>query len=305
MAENLLKDFAPDAMTYGSLRTTGAKSLAVSGVESPDMDARILLEAAAGISHARLIAAGHEPVSKRVQAVFHAAIARRITGEPVYRIIGFREFFGRNFKLSRETLEPRPETEILVEAILARNPKKHAAFRILDMGTGCGNIVISLLAERPGAHGVGVDRSANCIETAIDNAKRHGVGGRFHGLRSNLFERVSGQFEVIVSNPPYIETAAISKLQREVRLHDPVAALDGGADGLDFYRAIFSATPPFLADSGILAVETGSGQRKDVVKIAEDAGWSVLEVLPDLSGHDRVICLERADRPGVAKLPAS
>lgn len=225
-----------------------------------------------------------------------AAVARRLTGEPVHRILGFREFYGLKLQLSTDTLEPRPDTEILVDAVLPFVKRRLAAFGrcdILDLGTGTGAIALALLHEAPGSTAVGVDCAVEALATAQKNAVANGLGERFSTLQSDWFASVSGKFDAIVSNPPYIETGMIAGLSREVRDFDPPAALDGGADGLAAYRKIAATADKHLAQNGLIAVEIGYDQRKAVLAIFEQEGLLEFSSHRDLGGNDRVILFQR------------
>jgi len=215
---------------------------------------------------------------------------RRLRGEPVVRILGEKEFYGLVFTLGQFTLVPRPETEMLVvrglELLAGRTNK-----RILDLGTGTGCVVISLLVESPSATGVGVDLSPEALVTAQHNADRHGVEKRLNLRRGSWFEPLERgeQFDLIVSNPPYIATNEIPGLMREVRDHDPALALDGGADGLDPYRAIFAQAASWLKPDGAILLEIGANQGVPVTGLAVKAGFRDVRVHKDLAGLDRVV----------------
>ena len=236
------------------------------------------------------------PIGPEAVAAIRQAIARRVAGEPVHRILGFRDFYGLRLFLSPETLEPRPDTETVVDAVLPfarETAAREGVCRILDLGTGTGAIALALLAEVPEATAVGVDISTDALATAGRNARENGLSGRFQTVRSNWFEKISGAFHVIVANPPYISTQELETLQGEVRNFDPTRALDGGADGLDAYRAIAGQAKAFLDASGRVAVEIGHTQKDDVTRLFEAAGLRIVEARKDLAGHDRVLVFER------------
>ncbi len=295
MVEKFYQPGQSGEVTFGVAQLSGRDKLAAGGIETPDIDARKLLEAMAKISHARLISNHASVIPNETLERFEAVLARRLAGEPVHRIIGYREFFGRKFNLSKETLEPRPDTELLVEAVLGRFTDTGDAVRILDIGTGTGVIAVTLLAELQKAVATAVDISDDALETARKNANLHGVEGRLDCVQSDLFEKLTGKFDVIVSNPPYVESSEIERLQAEVRLHDPRAALDGGEDGLDFYRLILAGGAEFLSNGGELFLEIGEGQLESVSQIVGDTGWCVSDVLRDMLGVNRVICLQFKD----------
>ncbi|PPD14071.1 MAG: protein-(glutamine-N5) methyltransferase, release factor-specific [Methylobacterium sp.] len=214
------------------------------------------------------------------------ALVRAIAGEPLTRIAGRRSFFGRDFRVTPDVLDPRPETELLVEEMLKRLaglPAPH----ILDLGTGSGAILLSLLAGLPDATGVAVDLSAEALAVAEDNANRLGVASRVRWRQADLFAGLAGRFDAIVSNPPYIPAGELATLEPAVRQYDPWLALDGGADGLDFYRRIAWDVRVFLRPSGWLGLEVGAGQAEAVLALLDAAGLTALSVRHDLSGHAR------------------
>ncbi|TIT64389.1 MAG: peptide chain release factor N(5)-glutamine methyltransferase, partial [Mesorhizobium sp.] len=226
-----------------------------------------------------------------------AALRRRVAGEPVHRILGFREFYGLRLWLSPETLEPRPDTETLVEAILPfakATAERQGECRILDLGTGSGAIALALLSAVPGAVATGVDIAAGALATAMRNARDLGLADRFETLESNWFAKVSGSYHVIAANPPYIPRQDIGNLQDEVRGFDPHLALDGGADGLDPYRIIAAEAAGFLETEGLVVVEIGHTQRIEVADIFTAAGYRLADKFRDLGGNDRALVFERA-----------
>ncbi len=262
-----------------------------------DLEARILVEHVTGTSSSDLVLRPDMMVPDEAFAGLDAAIARRLGGEPVFRIIGEREFYGLPLGLSRETLEPRPDTETLVEAVLPfvrARVAEAGSCRILDLGTGTGAIALALLAQVPQAMAVGVDVSEDALATAQANAARNGLAERFTALRSNWFEQVEGRFDLIVSNPPYIPSADIGGLSREVREHDPLRALDGGGDGLDAYREIAESSGKYLAVSGMVGVEIGYDQHAAVEAIFRRFSFDLINSFRDLGGNDRVILFRKA-----------
>lgn len=214
------------------------------------------------------------------------ALSRAIAGEPLTRIAGWRSFCGRDFRVTPAVLDPRPETELLVEEMLKRLAGLHAP-HILDLGTGSGAILLSLLAGLPDATGVAVDLSAEALAVAEDNANRLGVASRVRWQQGDLFADLTGPFDAILSNPPYIPAGELATLEPAVRNYDPWLALDGGADGLDFYRRIARDVRVFLRPSGWLGLEVGAGQAEAVLALLDAAGLTALSVRHDLSGHAR------------------
>lgn len=227
-----------------------------------------------------------------------AAVKRRAVREPVHRILGAREFFGLTLGLSPETLEPRPDTEILVERLIPfaeRIAADKAVCRILDLGTGTGAICLALLQTVPQATGIGADISRDALSTALANAARNGLSDRFETLESSWFAAVSGRFDIIVSNPPYIRSSVMATLEPEVLNHDPAAALDGGADGLDAYRAIAAGVVAFLDAGGIVCLEIGYDQRQAVTTLFEASGFTLVDQAKDLGGNDRALIFRHGD----------
>lgn len=280
----------------GDAISDARKSFAEACLEEPAVDARVLVSGLLSLSATDLIVQSGQVLTEDEQALINAAISRRVGGEPVHRILGFREFYGLNLRLSPETLEPRPDTEILVDRVLPflKDIIRHkGSARVLDLGTGTGAICLALLHECPQATGVGVDVSGDALATATLNADENGLGDRFEALESDWFSKVDGSFDVIVSNPPYIPSADIASLSREVRDYDPLAALDGGPDGLEPYRLIANALDGYLSDGGIAAVEIGWDQKNDVGVIFEQAGFAIKEAVKDYGGQDRAMIFAR------------
>ncbi len=274
------------------LAAQARRRLRDAGLETPDLDARLLIEWATGATRLDLISAPDRLIEAERVATLCAALERRAKGEPVHRIIGVREFYGLPFRLSAETLEPRPDTEALVELVIPPLEAligKHGVAELLDMGTGTGAIVISLLHRFGALHGIGLDVSEGALVTARINAAINGVSERFAALRSDWFTTISGRFHMIVSNPPYIPHQDIAGLSREVREHDPLAALDGGEDGLNFYRALAEQAVEYLYEDGMVAVEIGAGQFQDVKALFEQAGFELANDARDLGGHRRAM----------------
>lgn len=219
-----------------------------------------------------------------------AYAARRLAGEPVWRILGEREFWGLPFRLSPATLEPRPDSETLVEAALAAlKHRRDEPLAILDLGTGTGCLLIALLSEFRAAQGVGVDLSEDACTTARGNAALNGVADRIVIRQGEWTRGLSRRFDLVVSNPPYIPTGEIATLSPAVRDHDPLLALDGGDDGLACYRALAAALPDALAPGGLAVLEIGAGQGPDVVTLMQAAGLRSSGSRRDLGGHERAL----------------
>jgi release factor glutamine methyltransferase len=233
---------------------------------------------------------GDRPIGEGA-TLLEAALGRRAAGEPVARILGAWEFWGLPFALAPETLVPRPDTETVVEAALAALPDRRARLRLLDLGTGSGCLLVALLTELPDATGLGLDRSAGALATARKNAQANGVGERALFACGDWCASVRGPFDLVVSNPPYIPAATIAGLDREVAEHDPRAALDGGADGLDAYRRILReiGAGGILAAGAPIVVEIGYDQADDVRTLGIDAGLTFKGLARDLAGHVRAL----------------
>jgi release factor glutamine methyltransferase len=275
--------------------TAAAKALRQERMETPELDARVLLCHAAGVTHEDYVANPNLPLSPEAAARFAADIERRLRGEPVSRMIGYREFYGRAFRIDQDTLDPRPDTETLIEAALDLTDQRgwrHRPIDILDLGTGSGAILLTLLAELPHARGVGADLSLGALDVARANAEALGVAARASFVAANWLDGIAGSFDLVVSNPPYIASGAIAELAPEVRLHDPALALDGGADGLSAYRAIAASALLVLRPGGSLLAEIGPDQADAVSALFKQVGLSVDAsdgVWRDLAGRPRVV----------------
>ena len=268
------------------------KRLAAAGVADPLTDARMLTGEIVRFSLTDFVLNGSRVISDEEAQRIELMIVRRERGEPVHRILGHREFYGLDFLLSPGTLEPRPDTEVLVDAVLPLLTKRVAekgSARILDMGIGTGAICLSLLYAVPEATGIGSDISLDALATAGNNAARHGLQDRFQTVESDWFENISGRFDIILSNPPYIRTDVINTLDREVRDFDPLAALDGGADGLLPYRVIAEKAVDFLESGGVVGVEIGYDQMADVTAIFAASGYDCVDRVKDYGGNDRAL----------------
>jgi release factor glutamine methyltransferase len=268
-----------------------SRRLAAAGIASPALDARLLLLAATGLTHEALIGAPERVLDESEARRLDDLAGRRLAREPLSRILGEREFYGRLFLVAAASLDPRPDTETLVDRAL-RFADTQPAPAILDLGTGSGAILVTLLAELAGARGTGTDLSEAALDVASANARRHSVAGRAQFVAADWCDGVTGRFDLIVSNPPYIPSGDLLGLEPEVRDHDPVQALDGGADGLDAYRAIAAGARACLSPGGLLALEIGAGQQDEVARLFAAHGWrpaSTEAASPDLSGRIRVL----------------
>lgn len=262
------------------------------GIESPELDARILAGEALKLDLTGLIAQGARRMTVHDAFILSSFANRRLSGEPVARILGRKEFWGLPFELSPATLVPRPDTETVVEAALQilREEKRRETIRIADIGTGSGAILLALLSELPNATGIGTDISLEAIETARHNARQFALDERASFIACDYAAELTGTFDLIVSNPPYIPLHDIDRLAVEVRDHDPHLALNGGGDGLDAYRAIAPKAFMLLKLGGTLIFEVGQGQDRDVRAIMEAAGLNADEApRPDLGGVNRAV----------------
>ncbi|MEM7124472.1 MAG: peptide chain release factor N(5)-glutamine methyltransferase, partial [Pseudomonadota bacterium] len=239
-------------------------------------------------------AIGHRDdlLGERDASAFATLIARREAREPVSQIVGTREFWSLNFCVSRAVLSPRPESETLIESVLDHVADRSAPMRLLDLGSGTGCLLLALLHELPASTGLGVDASDDALALARNNAARLSLGDRAAFQSGDWADGMTGPFDVVVSNPPYIETATLADLEPEVATWEPCGALDGGADGLDAYRRIVAQLKPILADEGIAVLEHGPGQADAIATLANQGGLSVVERRPDLEGRERCVILK-------------
>lgn len=280
-------------MTVGEALAEATKRLAEAGIERPQAEARILLEAASGRGRGQIIAFPEHALTSAQRDRFDAQVSRRCAREPVSRILGKREFWSMSFAVGPATLDPRPDSETLVAAVLARIPDRNAGITLLDLGTGTGCLLLALLSELPQAQGVGIDISAGARDTAATNAEALGLSARAAFRLGDWARDISAQFDVIVSNPPYIESTSIAGLEPEVAQYDPRGALDGGADGLSAYRALIPQAAERLKPGGLLALEIGAGQGEAVRVLAAQAALIDLGSARDLAGIERCLLFSR------------
>ncbi len=258
-------------------------------MESPTIDARLLLEAAGPVSRADILSDPHRALDANAEARLEDFVARRERREPVSQILGRKGFWTLMLNVSPGVLTPRPETETILDVVLPAFPPERA-FSVLDLGVGSGAILLSILAERPRAKGLGVDVSEEALAVARDNAAQLGLERRTALLRSDWTAGLAeASFDLVVANPPYIPTADIDTLEPEVRNHDPRLALDGGPDGLDAYRLLAPEIVRVLRPGGMFAVEIGFGQAADVTALFQAAGAEALAVHNDLATRPRVV----------------
>lgn len=280
-------------VTIGTALDAAAAALAAAGFDEPRRHARRLLAAALRLSATEVFAYPETVLAPAEEARIGEILSRMIAREPLSRIIGRREFWGLDLRLSADTLDPRPESESVVEAVLARLADRSRTYRFLDLGTGTGCLLLALLAEFPRGSGVGIDLAAGATSTAWRNARLLGLGERAHFAVGDWAGAVAGGFDAVVANPPYIATGAIPELPREVRDYDPARALDGGSDGLGAYRAIAAELPRLLRPDGLFATEIGLGQAGAVAAILAQSGLAVDGFAADLGGVIRVVVARR------------
>lgn len=271
-----------------SILPEAAAVLKDAGVEAPRREARLLLAHALRMSPEQLVSRDI-PVPAGAADLFRELVARRSRREPFAYITGRREFWSLAFEVGPAVLIPRPETETLIEASLREFPRREQALRVLDLGTGSGCLLLAFLSERPNATGLGVDLSPDAIEIAARNARHLSLQSRTEFVRSDWTAGIGGKFDVVFANPPYVRSSELPALEPEVAGHEPLAALDGGADGLSAYRAIASGLAPFVAPGGRVFLEAGEGQAAAVRGIFAAAGFGDAGTVPDLAGIERCV----------------
>ena len=257
--------------------------------ENAALEARLLAAHAWGMSAEALVLYGHD---SREVALFAALVERRLRAEPVAQILGQKDFWKDTFTVSRDVLTPRADSETMIEALLRHRADKAAALCVLDLGTGSGCLLLSSLREYVNASGVGVDQSEAALAIARQNAVALGLADRCEMLRSNWCSNIAGTFDVVLSNPPYIPTVDIATLDADLQGFEPHAALDGGADGLDCYRAIIHQLAPHVKAGALVLFEVGQGQAADVAALGNAAGWTCKEIANDLAGIARVVAFK-------------
>ncbi|WP_286759105.1 MULTISPECIES: peptide chain release factor N(5)-glutamine methyltransferase [Sulfitobacter] len=272
------------APTAAQAMVAATARLRAAGVPDPARDARILLAHAASVDAARVTLIAPEEIAPDIAERYEKLIALRAVRVPVSHLVGQRAFYGRDFKVSRDVLDPRPETESLIELALSEPFE-----RVLDLGTGSGCILVTLLAEQQDARGLGLDLSEAACLQASANAVLHGVQARAEIKQSDWFSAAEGRFDLIVSNPPYLAQSEMADVSPELRLHEPEMALTDGQDGLSVYRIIAAQAQGYLTPTGRVLAEIGWQQGADVKVIFEAAGWGRVRILPDLGGRDRVL----------------
>lgn len=273
--------------------TAATATLAAAGIESARAEARLLLAHASSLTPAQLFSRSDSRLDDLVRAELEALLARRTVGEPLAYLTGSREFWSLPFRVTPQTLIPRPDTETVVELALEEFASRPPPASVLDMGTGTGCLVLSLLTEFPDANGIGLDASPGAISVARSNAAALGLDERCRMVEGSWSDGPLGSFDLIVSNPPYIPGGDIATLARDVREHEPVSALDGGVDGLDAYRALLPVAAESLKPNGVIVLELGIGQADAVCDIAGRANLRIGKRRRDLAGIDRALSLHK------------
>ncbi|WP_421708399.1 peptide chain release factor N(5)-glutamine methyltransferase [Algihabitans sp.] len=277
--------------TVATALSAATRRLKAAGVEQPRRDARLLLSDALGLAPERTLVEPDRPIGESEWAVFQAFVERRAAREPVSRILGRREFWGLTFRISPDTLDPRPDSETLIEVALERLSDRRAPSRLLDLGTGSGCLLLALLSELPNAVGLGLDISTGAVAVARGNALDLGLSGRAGFGVADWTAGVTGPFDLVLCNPPYI--ARDAALEPEVADYDPPNALYAGSDGLTAYRRLLPTLSPLLAPEGCVLLELGAGQADAVAALGEAAGFSDMTLRADLSGTLRCLALSR------------
>lgn len=291
MARQLLDTGALQGMTIAQARSAFANAFRHADLDAPELDARLLVGHGLGLDHTALAAAADRTLDAREASALTALARRRLAREPVARIIGAKEFWGLDLRITAATLVPRPETETVVEAALAAldgGGARARPLRIADLGTGSGAILFALLSEFPHALGVGTDISIAALAAARENAARLGMLARAAFVASDFGTALDGGFDLVVANPPYIATGDVAALSPEVR-RDPPRALDGGIDGLSAYRAITADASRLIKPGGHLVLELGFGQAESVAKLLQLAGLAPVLARSDLNGIPRAV----------------
>lgn len=280
--------------TVGEMLASVAARLAAAGIDNGRLEARLLVGDATGLAVEAMIAEPEATINDAgVIARVERLTKRRLTREPMSQILGSREFWSLPFKVTPDVLTPRPDSETLVEAVLSVVPDRSARLSLLDLGVGSGCLLLSLLHALPNARGLGVDRSERALAVARDNAQALGLAGRAEMRVGDWGAGLADQYDIVVSNPPYIPTDDIEGLAPEVSEHEPWLALDGGQDGLDAYRTLAGELPFLVREGGWTALEVGQGQAPDVARLVRAAGFRIERVAADLGGIERVVLARR------------
>ncbi len=266
-----------------------AERLRKVGVRTPLLDARLLLQEVLKITYEQLLTQAKRELTDAEIVEFESLMDRRIKREPVSKILGVKEFWSLDFKVTTDTLDPRPDSETIINEVIKNYTDKEAELKFLDLGTGSGCLIITLLKEYPNATGLAIDKSLEALKVATENAETHKVDKRLELIQSDWLSNVNGRFDIIVSNPPYIKKEALDYLPAEVRLYDPRLALDGGQDGLEIYKKLIPEVGNHLDILGKCFMEIGKWQEALVADIIKDNGYEIENIEQDLTGIPRVI----------------
>lgn len=272
------------------------RRLMEAGLDNAALDARMLMQHVLGVTQEQIVSGAISEMTDDEARFFLQLVERRVQQEPIAKIIGCKPFWKDVFVTTKDTLDPRPDTETLIEAVLEVCEDRLAPLRFLDVGTGTGCIILSLLREYPFARAVAADKSDAALQVAQRNGRALRLMMRTDFVQSDWLAQVDGRFDVIVSNPPYITQGDYDVLPQEVRAYDPMSALVAGQDGLDAYRALIPQAAERLVDGGWLFLEVGMGQASDVAALGRDAGLQVMNIASDLAGIERVVVLRRSSR---------
>jgi release factor glutamine methyltransferase len=286
-----LTQATPPSWTIGSLVKWATDDFRTRSIESPRLDAELIVGHALGLTRTEVIVNSDRPLDAKELSTLRDMVRRRRSHEPIAYLRGFREFYGRSFRVDKRVLIPRPETEALVEVALKRSKALSLSLRALDLCTGSGCVAITLAKELPTATMIATDISEDALVVARDNAQRLGAY-RVGFLNSDLANALSSepaQFDLVTANPPYIASHELEGLMADVRDFEPKLALDGGIDGLDFYKRIAAEVPKLMTPGACLALEVGYGEAADVVRLLEAANFISIEVVKDYAGIDRIV----------------
>ena len=287
------------SISVGGARRALARMFAAAGLDTPALDARVIVGHALGFDHAALAGAAERALAAQERERIAAMAARRLNREPVARIVGMREFWGLSLRVNPAVLVPRPETETVVETALAaldRDGDRARPLRIADLGTGSGALLLALLTELPNAFALGTDLSAEALLVARDNAERLGLAARAAFVVCDFTGALAGTFDLVVANPPYVAREELTQLSPEVREHDPLLALDGGPDGLRAYRALAADAPRLIGACGHLVLEVGAGQADAAAALFTRGQPLDVRTVPDLAGTPRALHIRPAGR---------
>lgn len=277
----------------GEVLASATAALKTAGIDGPRRDAVLLLAEATGWPADRIRIDLEREIAPQAEMAFSKMLGRRLNREPVSHILGRREFWSLEFRVSPDVLDPRPDSETLVAAVLEQIAQRDASLRLVDFGTGSGCLLLALLHELPKATGLGIDRSPAALAVAAENAERLGLSSRSRFQHGDWGAGLEETFDILISNPPYIESNAIAQLEPEVARHEPRLALDGGFDGLDAYRRLAPDLARLAAPGAIAALELGQGQDVAVAALLEASGFTEIAVKPDLAGIGRVVIARR------------